>query len=99
MPDFVLLESDGAVATLTLNRPDRLNTITPALIADLKAALEHAQQDDAIRVIRLRGAGRAFCAGYDIDWGAESMRDAEGDAPWDPMADLAMMSRFVDTYM
>jgi enoyl-CoA hydratase len=50
-------------------------------------------------VIRLRGAGRAFCAGYDIDWGAESMKEAERDRPWDPMADLAMMSRFVDTYM
>ena len=58
-----------------------------------------AQRDDAIRVIRLKGAGRAFCAGYDIDWGAESMEEAEGDRPWDPMADLAMMSRFVDTYM
>jgi len=99
MPDFVLLESDGAVATLTLNRPDRLNTITPALIEDLEAALAHVQQDDAIRVIRLRGAGRAFCAGYDIDWGAESMQEAEGERPWDPMADLAMMSRFVDAYM
>src|SRR3954447_21053034 len=99
MPDFVLLESDGAVATLTLNRPDRLNTITPALIEDLEAALAHVQQDDAIRVIRLRGAGRAFCAGYDIDWGAESMQEAEGEQPWDPMADLAMMSRFVDAYM
>src|SRR3954451_18302258 len=99
MPDFVLLESDGAVATLTLNRPDRLNTITPALLEDLEAALAHVQQDDAIRVIRLRGAGRAFCAGYDIDWGAESMQEAEGEQPWDPMADLSMMSRFVDAYM
>jgi enoyl-CoA hydratase len=99
MPTSVLRETDGAVSTLTLNRPDRLNTITPQLTQDLRAALAEAQADDDIRVIRLRGAGRAFCAGYDIDWGAESMQEAEGDAPWDPMADLAMMSRFVDTYM
>jgi enoyl-CoA hydratase len=99
MPTSVLSETDGAVSTLTLNRPDRLNTITPQLTQDLRAALAEAQADDDIRVIRLRGAGRAFCAGYDIDWGAESMQEAEGDAPWDPMADLAMMSRFVDTYM
>src|SRR5437762_10308629 len=99
MSTCVLLETDGAVSTLTLNRPQRLNTITPQLIADLRSALTAAQEDDAVRVIRLKGAGRAFCAGYDIDWGAESMREAEGDEPWDPMADLAMMSRFVDAYM
>jgi enoyl-CoA hydratase len=99
MPTSVLRETDGAVATLTLDRPDRLNTITPQLAADLRTALAEAQADAAVRVIRLRGAGRAFCAGYDIDWGAEVMRDTEGDQPWDPMADLAMMSRFVDTYM
>jgi enoyl-CoA hydratase len=99
MPNSVLRETDGAVATLTLNRPERLNTITPELIEDLRAALAEAQADDEIRVIRLKGAGRAFCAGYDIDWGAETMQEAEAGAPWDPMADLAMMSRFVDTYM
>jgi enoyl-CoA hydratase len=99
MPNSVLRETDGAVSTLTLNRPERLNTITPGLVEDLRAELAAAQADDEVRVIRLRGAGRAFCAGYDIDWGAETMQEAERGAPWDPMADLAMMSRFVDTYM
>jgi len=99
MPTSVLRETDGAVSTLILNRPDRLNTITPGLVEDLRSALAEAQADDAVRVIRLKGAGRAFCAGYDIDWGAEVMRDNEAGQPWDPMADLALMSRFVDTYM
>src|ERR671921_2273495 len=99
MAHLVRLELDDAVATLTLNRPERLNTITRDLIGDFQQAFAEAQSDDDIRVIRLRGAGRAFCAGYDIDWGAESMQEAEGEQPWDPMADLAMMSRFVDTYM
>src|SRR6476646_1690437 len=99
MSTSVLLETDGAVATLPLNRPARLNTITQQVAQDVRAWLEEAQRDDAIRVIRLKGAGRAFCAGYDIDWGAGSMQEAERDQPWDPMADLAMMSRFVDTYM
>jgi enoyl-CoA hydratase len=99
MSTSVLRETDGAVSTLILNRPDRLNTITPGLIEDLHAALAAAQADDDVRVIRLKGAGRAFCAGYDIDWGAEVMRDNEAGRPWDPMADLALMSRFVDTYM
>ncbi|HEX2084828.1 MAG TPA: crotonase/enoyl-CoA hydratase family protein [Solirubrobacteraceae bacterium] len=98
MPD-VLYEVEGRVATLTLNRPHRLNAITEALAEDLRAALALAWGDDGVHAIRLRGAGRAFCAGYDIGWGAEAMEAAEGDRPWDPIADYQMMSRFVDTYM
>jgi enoyl-CoA hydratase len=99
MTATVLEEQSEGVATLTLNRPDRLNAIVPELIADLNAALDRAEDDPAVRAIRLRGAGRSFCAGYDIGFGAEIMRDSEGDAPWDPMADQRMMRRFVDTYM
>ena len=95
----ILYESSSRVATLTLNRPDRLNTITPDLLADLRAALERAWGDDDVHAIRLRGAGRAFCAGYDIGWGTESMEASEAGRPWDPIADYQMLSRFVDTYM
>lgn len=87
------------MATLTLNRPDRLNAITDELREDFLDALGTAQSDPAVRAIRLRGAGRAFCAGYDIGWGAEWMEEAEGKRPWDPIADLQGMQRFVDAYM
>jgi enoyl-CoA hydratase len=99
VPGTVLFERDGAVATLTLNRPERLNTITPELIEDLRGALARAGEDGGVRAIRLRGAGRVFCAGYDIEWGAESMAEAEAGRPWDPIADYETMSRFVDAYM
>ncbi len=95
--DTVAYELDGAVATLTLDRPERLNAIVPELVDDLEAALDRAEADDAVRVMRLRGAGRAFCAGYDIEWGAAAM-EGEGEV-WDPMADQRMMSRFVRAYM
>jgi len=95
----VLYERDGAVATLTLSRPERLNAIVPELIDDLEAGLDRAEADDAIRVVRLRGAGRAFCAGYDIGWGAEAMHEAEDGAAWDAIADRRMMSRYVRAYM
>ena len=95
----MLYEVDGRVATLTLNRPQRLNAITTGLVEDLRAALELAWGDSGVHAIRLRGAGRAFCAGYDIGWGAETMEAAEGDRPWDPIADYRMMSGFVDAYM
>jgi enoyl-CoA hydratase len=99
MPETVLYEVDGRVATLTLNRPERLNAIVPVLIRDLDAALDRAQADDAVHAIRLRGAGRIFCAGYDIDWGSEQMLEAEADEPWDPIRDYQTMSRFVRAYM
>ena len=99
MPDTVLYEAAEGVATLTLNRPERLNTITPELISDFRTALGRAQEDGDVRAIRLRGAGRVFCAGYDIEWGAEVMEEAEGGRPWDPIADFRNMSGFVDAYM
>jgi enoyl-CoA hydratase len=99
VPGTVLYEVDGAVATLTLNRPERLNAITPELIEDLGAALRDAWADDSVRVLRLRGAGRAFCAGYDIGWGSRSMEEAEGGEPWDPIADYETMRVFLDAYM
>src|SRR3954453_10126086 len=100
MGDTVLREDSERVATLTLNRPRRLNAITPELAEDLRSHLDAAIADPDVRVLRLRGAGRVFCAGYDIGWGSEWMVHAEGGRPWDPMADLAGMNRFVqDTYM
>ena len=100
MFETVAYEADGNVATLTLNRPERLNTITPQLARDVVASLTLANEDPEIHAIRLRGAGRVFCAGYDIDWGARSMEEQESGRPWDPMEDLRNMSRFVfDTFM
>jgi enoyl-CoA hydratase len=98
MGETVLYERDGAVATLTLNRPQRLNTIVPELIADLRAGLERAWEDSEVHALRLRGAGRVFCAGYDIEWGSEVMTTQEGDV-WDPIRDYQLMTRYVDAYM
>jgi enoyl-CoA hydratase len=95
----VLYEFGEGVATITLNRPERLNTITPELIDDLGEALRQAWEQTEVHAIRLRGAGRAFCAGYDIGWGAQMMSEAEAGRPWDPIADYTTMSRYVDAYM
>jgi enoyl-CoA hydratase len=64
--ETVLFEPDGAVAYITLNRPEKLNAISPQLRNDLEAALREADNGDEIRVVVLRAAGRAFCAGYDL---------------------------------
>ena len=66
MTEAVLSELKDGVATITLNRPERLNAINPALLAALTAALSAADGNAAVRAIVLRGAGRAFCAGDDL---------------------------------
>ena len=62
----LLVDIDGPVATLTLNRPEQLNALSTGLLDDLYAALRALNPGDDVRVIRLRGAGRAFCPGYDL---------------------------------
>lgn len=59
-------EAEGGVRVVTLNRPHRLNAITPELLDDLVAALTAANRDPSVRCIVLTGAGRAFCAGDDL---------------------------------
>jgi len=95
----LLVEVDDAVATFTLNRPERLNAVTPRMVDELDAALAAALADDTVRVIRLRGAGRAFCAGYDLEWSAQAMHEGDLAGPWDPAADYRLLSRFVNSYM
>ena len=64
--DEVLYEVSEGVATLTLNRPDRLNTISGPMLAQLTQLLVKANEDPAVRVVVLTGTGRAFCAGLDL---------------------------------
>ncbi len=62
----VLFEVDGRVATLTFNRPDKLNAITPEMLTEISAVLTQVSQNPEIRVLVLTGKGRAFIAGADI---------------------------------
>lgn len=64
--DEVLYEVDGHVATVTLNRPDRMNTITTTMLSAFAERIREADRDPGVRVIVVTGAGRAFCAGLDL---------------------------------
>jgi enoyl-CoA hydratase/carnithine racemase len=66
MTDKVLREDAGRVATLTMNAPESLNALSDAMLAALRDRLLALAQDSAIKVIVLRGAGKAFCAGHDL---------------------------------
>jgi enoyl-CoA hydratase/carnithine racemase len=77
----LLYTTDGHIATITLNRPDRLNAISLAMLVSLSAALRQADADPEVRVIILTGAGRGFCSGLDLkDMGGISPGEGAGAA-------------------
>jgi len=89
------------IARIVLNRPERLNAINAALISGLREAVAAANADGGVRVIVLSGAGRAFCAGYDLDWGTKGEDAAQRamGGVWDPVRDYTGMSRNVRAFM
>ena len=85
----LLYDTHGALATITLNRPERLNTIVPPMPDELESAVREATADAAVKVIVLRGAGRAFCAGFDFAEGFHHWdRAITTDGAWDPGKDF-----------
>ena len=97
----IIYEQSGRIVHITLNRPDVLNAIDEALPSALEAAVIRANANESIRVIILSGAGRAFCAGYDLNVFAESSgtNPVIQEMPWDPVKDFAFMKRNTDCFM
>jgi enoyl-CoA hydratase len=94
--ETVLCEIAGPVATITLNQPDALNTIVPPMPDEVASCVGSAVRDPAVKVIVVRGAGRAFCAGYDFGEGFHHWDEGittEGE--WDPGKDFALCSDLV----
>jgi 2-(1,2-epoxy-1,2-dihydrophenyl)acetyl-CoA isomerase len=79
MADELLFTKANKIATITLNRPDKLNTFHDGMLADWAAALRECQADDAVNVVVLTAAGRVFCAGGDLD----TMGRRDGNPAWD----------------
>lgn len=71
MNTTILADLSEKILTLTLNRPERLNALSPTLLAELRDELDRAATNDAVSVVVIKAAGRAFCVGYDLneeDW-------------------------------
>ena len=90
----------GRIARITLNRPARLNAIDDRMPREIRRAVEAANDDDRAHVIVLAGAGRAFCAGYDLKQFAEGDRTNRWTQgmPWDPMRDYRGMKANTDDF-
>jgi enoyl-CoA hydratase len=105
------IEKDPAeprIARLKLNRPGKLNAINSAMPGEIRQAVAWAEADDEVHVLIVEGAGRAFCAGYDLEMFAEgdgpNGQGAEHPcrqekSPWDPMVDYAFMKRCTEDFM
>ncbi len=97
----VTYKAKDRVATITLNRPERFNAINATMPDDIAAAFAHANDDDAVHVVILTGAGRGFCGGYDLKEYAEKpgTNPAIQEMPWDPMIDYRFMSHCTRQFM
>ncbi len=78
--ETLLFDVEDAIATVTLNRPDKLNAFTTAMMRDLIAVFDATDAEDAVKAVIVTGAGRGFCAGADLSAGRETFdRDARPD--------------------
>jgi enoyl-CoA hydratase/carnithine racemase len=78
--ETILYAVEDGVATITLNRPDRLNAFTARMMLDMIAAFDATDADDAVKAVIVTGAGRGFCAGADLSSGAETFNyEARGE--------------------
>ena len=95
-PSTILVERTGAVATLSLYRPDVRNAMNPTMIGEIRAAFEGFTADPGLRVVILQGAGQGFCAGGDLNW----MKDVLGQTEEEVVEDsrnLLEMYKAIDS--
>ena len=93
--ETILYEKKDRIAVITLNRPEKFNTIRPPMPEEIEKALGKANFDDEVRVIILQGAGKAFCAGFDFSEDLEHFAGWGGQAQseeWDPGRDMMMVT-------
>lgn len=94
----VLVEVADGVATITLNRPENRNSMTPDLMAAFRAAIADAAADRALRAVVLTGRGASFCAGADFRTASPVPGDAPAEAPERDAAPLPDYERLYATY-
>jgi len=97
----IIYEKDGKIARVILNRPKKMNAIDDKMPKEIETAIQRADSDPDIHVIILSGAGKAFCAGYDLEhYSKESSKNnVLQDMPWDPIKDYQFMWKNTQHFM
>ncbi len=99
MATAIRVEEAGSVRRLVLCRPNEYNTITPLLRYELDTALEDCDRDENVKVVLITAEGKAFCAGFGLDWSTASPGESTDARPvWDSVADVRMIGRFGATF-
>lgn len=98
MNDEVKYKTDGAIATITLNRPEKANTLLPEVIAGLDDFLRQANRDPEVKVIILEGEGDNFCGGFDFSGGLEHYGGIKEEG-YDPGKDVMAVTDQYSTYL
>ena len=99
--DQVLYEVYDKIATITLNRPEKLNAMSQSLLDDLEGAFDRAKDDSSANVVLLKGAGRSFCAGYDLapdDW-ILTQYGADFDGPVNAVQDREDVTKILEYWL
>ena len=99
--DQVLYEVSDKIATITLNRPEKLNAMSQSLLDDLEKAFDRAKDDSSAKVVLLKGAGRSFCAGYDLapdDW-ILTQYGADFDGPVNAVQDREDVTKILEYWL
>ena len=97
----ILYEVSDKIGTITLNRPEKLNAMSRSLLNELEATFEQAKDDSNVKVVLLKGAGRSFCAGYDLapdDW-ILSQYGADFDGPVDAVQDREDVTEILEYWL
>jgi enoyl-CoA hydratase len=97
----VLYEEDGSLAYITFNRPEKLNTLNRELLQAFEESVDHANASEGVRCLILRGAGRAFSGGYDLNPTGQAVAPLANRPArrWDPVRDYQGMSQNVRRFM
>ena len=96
----IRIETSNGVGSIVLTRAAEYNTITPELRDELSAAIDRLDGDNDVHVILLRAEGRAFCAGYGLDWSTRlQSSESARKRVWDSVTDYGAISQFVNVYM
>src|SRR5690242_11592217 len=96
----IAYEVQGRRATITLNRPERMNAIDRYMPREIADAVAMANENNDVHVIALSGAGKGFCGGYDlVEYAERQPENHDPSTPWDPVLDYQFMSRNVRGFM